>query len=78
MALDAAWICCSVGLIAKRRSKFVSPKSLRKSLKNCSVASTANLAASKLEEYFIKSEESSGTLTEDDNEGNTQMSLYLY
>jgi hypothetical protein len=57
--------------MAKSRSKFASPKSLRKSLKNRSVASTDNLAASKLEEFFAKIEESCETLTEDDNEENT-------
>jgi hypothetical protein len=54
MATDATRICWSVGLIANRRSNFESPKSLRKSLKNRSVASIANLAASKLEKLFVK------------------------
>ena len=54
MATDATRICSSIGLIANKRSNFESPKSLRKSLKNRSVASIDSLAASKLRKILCK------------------------
>lgn len=48
MACDAPLNSSELGWIAKSRSKSSSPKSLRKSLKNRSVARTAIVAASKL------------------------------